>query len=650
MRGSSVRRNLAVLASFLLVAIVANWPLPLHLRTHVTGPPGGDTGVYIWNLWVFRHELLSGHSPFTTDTILPLTGRVDLSLHNHTVFADLLSLPLQTSLGVVETFNIVYLINVALCGWGLFVLARKVSGGVAEAWLAALFFACCPFLVARGAAHFSLAAAAPLPFFLFWLITAWETRRARDAAFTGVMMAWAAYSDPYYAVYCALFVVAWFVHAIATVHVTGWTRPTMVRRVIDGLIVAVAAAVATVGITGGRQVSIGPLAISVKSFYTPVLGLSVLIVLRIFLTWRPRVTLVAIPAWRSLTTVHVVMAATAAVLMAPELYAVAVRVSDGRMVHAPVLWRSSAPGLDVVEYLVPNPNHPLAPASLVSWISRQPGRYEENVAALSFIGLAVLVVAARVARWRPARFWLMLTLGFLSLSLGPFIQVAGVHTYIPTPWTFLRYVPLISEARMPPRFAVIVALGFAMLLASALRALSTHKGAQGRALLAGVGLAMSVELLAAPRPLFSAAVPKVYQRIAADPRPVRVLEVPFGVRDGLSSLGDFSAASQLYQTVHGKPLLGGYLSRVDDASKAAIEREPALRVLLTISERHAPSEAELDEARGSAEGLVDRAQIGYIVIDSGRVSPDARAFIVDAFHATPLEADGPVELFATRLR
>ena len=81
---------------------------------------------------------------------------------------------------------------------------------------------------------------------------------------------------------------------------------------------------------------------------------------------------------------------------------------------------------------------------------------------------------------------------------------------------------------VPSIFAVIVALGFAVLLASALRALSTHKGARRRRLLAGVGLAMSVELLAAPRPLFSAAVPKVYQRIAANIARVSIVEREIG--------------------------------------------------------------------------------------------------------------------------
>ena len=196
MRSGLSRLQAWVVASYLVVAVAQAWPLALHLSTHLTGPPGGDTGVYVWNIWVFRHEVENGHLPLSTDAILPLAGRRDLSLHNYTVFADVLAFPLLSLFNVITAFNLVYIVNAALAGWGMFLLARRVTGRTAEAWIAGFLFACSPFLVARSTAHFSLAAAAPLPFFLYWLDRAWESLRLRDAALVGLMAAWAAYSDP----------------------------------------------------------------------------------------------------------------------------------------------------------------------------------------------------------------------------------------------------------------------------------------------------------------------------------------------------------------------------------------------------------------------------------------------------------------------
>src|SRR5262245_12474295 len=91
--------RLAVLFGYIAVVCVFTWPLPIRLGSHLTGNPGGDTGVYVWNQWVFRHEAVLRHNPFTTDQILSLTQRTDLSQHNYTAFLDLLALPLLPIVG-----------------------------------------------------------------------------------------------------------------------------------------------------------------------------------------------------------------------------------------------------------------------------------------------------------------------------------------------------------------------------------------------------------------------------------------------------------------------------------------------------------------------------------------------------------------------
>ena len=48
--------RIAVVVGYVFVAIAFTWPLPLHMATALTGDPGGDMGVYVWNQWVFQHE------------------------------------------------------------------------------------------------------------------------------------------------------------------------------------------------------------------------------------------------------------------------------------------------------------------------------------------------------------------------------------------------------------------------------------------------------------------------------------------------------------------------------------------------------------------------------------------------------------------
>ena len=197
--------HLAVLAGYVATALVFSWPLALHLSTHLTGPPDGDTGVYVWNQWVFQHEILVHRRlPFFTDAIFSMTQDANLSLHNYTAFQNLLALPLSGWLGVVATFNVVFLLMSVLTAYATFLLARHVTGRPAESWLAGLLFAWSPLLVTRGMGHFSLVAAAPLAIFLLVLMKADGQERFRDAAALGAVVAWAATTDVYYGVYCLL--------------------------------------------------------------------------------------------------------------------------------------------------------------------------------------------------------------------------------------------------------------------------------------------------------------------------------------------------------------------------------------------------------------------------------------------------------------
>ncbi|HYN08325.1 MAG TPA: hypothetical protein VES67_13155 [Vicinamibacterales bacterium] len=650
MPASPWRQGACAFAAFVLVAVLQSWPLPVRLVTHLTGPPAGDTGVYVWNTWVFRHELVEGRgSPFYTDRIFSLDSRADLSLHNYTVFADVLSLPLQPVLGVVGAFNVIYLLNVALAGFGMFLLAKRLTGRAAESWIAGFAFACSAFLVARSTAHFSLVAAAPLPFFVYWFDRAWETQRRRDAVATGATLGWAAFCDPYYAVYCLMLGIALAAGRLVAVKPGDVAAPARsrghVRVVLDVMIVALACLIGGLHFAGRGSVRIASISISMRTLYTPMLILTILVVARVLLTIRARLAWQPVPATAPFIRAAVAALLVAGLLLSPTLYAVSVRVAQGRMVSAPVMWRSSAPGVDLVSFFLPNPNHVLAPAAMTGWLAAKPGRFEEQIASLSLVGLGLIVLAWRRAGWRPSRFWMTVTIGFGLLALGPFIQIAGVNSYIPTPWTLLRYVPLLGAARMPSRFAVVALLGFCVLLAFALAALTSRHPRRRGLILWAAGFALAFEILPVPRTLYSAAIPSIYRTIAADSRPIRVLELPFGIRDGLSSFGDFSAASQFYQTAHGKRLVGGYLSRISQHRVVSLRRRPVLNALIVLSEKRELSDRSANHARRSAGEFLEQSRLGYVVIDTSRTTPQLRDFAITLLNLRKIETDGAFELY-----
>ena len=639
--------RVGVVLGYVLVAVAFAWPLPLHLDTAFTGDPGGDTGVYVWNQWVFQDEtLVHHHSPLSTDKIFALSQRADLTQHNYTAFLDLLALPLIPWLGVVTTFNVVYLFVTALTAIATYALVRHVTpADRAQAWLAGVVFAWSPILVARSTGHFSLVAAAPLPAFLLFLMRADRSRQLRCAALAGLCMAWAAFCDVYYAIYCLMIAAGYLVSRVVRVTRADSPAPAPWRWTLDLLILVVSGLVTGLLLGRGGRFDVFGVSMSVRGLYTPVLVLTVLIVARLILALRPHLALSTPTLSSAAARAMVVGVLACAGPLSPVLYGLGQRVLDGRFVNPPIFWRSSPRGVDLSALFEPNPNNPL-----VRRIHDAQGiegtSFVDYTSALSLVSLAVVVVAIWRAGYRPRTGWIWMTVGFALLSLGPFIHVGGVNTHIPGPWSLLRYVPLVGAARSPARFAVVAALGVAVLLAGALAALTRRYPHRRHALTFTIGAALILELFPAPRTLYSADIPSFYGTIASDPRPIRILELPAGVRDGASSAGNFSARSQYYQTLHGKALIGGYLSRVSKRRVDEIRKgHPVYAGLITLSEGGTLA-PELDrDLRDKAPQFLQRARIGYVVINHASASQSLIAFAREAFGLEEMARDGPTVLY-----
>ena len=62
-------------------------------------------------------------------------------------------------------------------------------------------------------------------------------------------------------------------------------------------------------------------------------------------------------------------AIVAAAMLSPVLYAVGVRIAEGRWDSEPIFWRSSPHGVDLAAFVLPNPNHWLAPLAIRDWLT-----------------------------------------------------------------------------------------------------------------------------------------------------------------------------------------------------------------------------------------------------------------------------------------
>jgi hypothetical protein len=143
-------------------------------------------------------------------------------------------------------------------------------------------------------------------------------------------------------------------------------------------------------------------------------------------------------------------------------------------------------------------------------------------------------------------------------------------------------------------------------------------------------------------------VPEVYGLVAtrANRDEVgRLLELPTGVRDGTSSLGDFSALSSYFQTSHRRPMVGGYLSRVSSWRKAEKRRMPMFGALMTLSEGGALAPAEALRARNARDAFLARSCARFVLIDRHRASAALHDFAVSSLRLTPVRLDPDYALY-----
>ncbi len=245
-----------------------------------------------------------------------------------------------------------------------------------------------------------------------------------------------------------------------------------------------------------------------------------------------------------------------AIVATPLLLATARELRDTAGDRPAVLGAASF-SADLLSFFVPSP--------LQTWW----GAWAERVGGLAqapvvergvFLGVLPLLLAA-CGLWlarRRAAFWAVFAGFCFLLALGPVLQIAG-HPFgnVPLPYRLLQLLPGVNVSRVPARFALLVTLALAILAGLGLVGLRARfprldRGAFRFVVTPLLVAALLAEHLAIPYPLTATEESPFYRQLAASAEPGTILELPFSLTRSTSLFG---------QTIHGRPIVGGYLSR-----------------------------------------------------------------------------------------
>lgn len=292
---------------------------------------------------------------------------------------------------------------------------------------------------------------------------------------------------------------------------------------------------------------------------------------------------------------------------------------------------------DLLAFIVPSRFNPL----FATYVTGQAKNFRMNYkwpAYLGIVPLALCVVAAAGKRQRRlAWLWLVAGLLFLLLSLGPVLRFDGeVYDNIPLPASWLTWFSPLRAVR-PDYFVLCLALPLAVCaglgLDRLLDLLDKKPRAKGMLAVLVCGLLL-IEYWNGPFQGVPAAVSPFYARLAQEPAPSAVIDLPMGREE-----------SKMYlylQTIHQQPLVEGLSGRTPTEAYDYIRANP----LLTRLRFQAPPDCQDIPVRMYTQALNQLAldHFKYVIVhhEGGN---DADQF-VDYLTTDPVYADDSITVYA----
>ncbi|MCS7221878.1 MAG: interleukin-like EMT inducer domain-containing protein [Anaerolineae bacterium] len=582
------RAHALVVALFVVLAFGLSYPLPLRFTTHTPGTAtwAFDESTFLWNIWYFKHALLNlGTSPLHSELIWYPLG-IDLILHTYNFFNALLAFPLQLAWGLVPASNSTLIFATALSGYGAYLLARQLlrdwhllpSGSVGHLppLLAGLIYAFgSNRAVYLALGHYDMVTTGCIPLYALYLVRSLRAsgpmRRSdwHNATMAGLFFALAALAEMIFAVFLALLTLIFAITALQFSSASHWPFVLRLTSVLKRL--AVIALVAA-------------------------------------LLWGP----VFIPIVREFISGDYAL----------EGWGEGLKLST-----------------DLLGFITPTALHPIWGENwqrALRAVEEGTARFSDvNTVFIGWVTLALALIGALVSGWR-GRPWRWTALLFGLFCLGPLLQINGRYEFsldrllgergvtFPMPFALLHYIPFVKANRAPNRNSVVLMLGIAVLAALAVAWITTARRQNallargmrriGNLLSVVLAVAILFEHAAIPMPLTDARVPAIYRQIAAEPDEFAILQLPLGWRNSFGVFGSEWTQVQFYQTVHGKPMLGGNISRAPSFKMEYFRRLPLFQAIAEV-EFGQPVSPEVDAAaRAQAAELMYLYDVRYLVI------------------------------------
>jgi len=221
---------------------------------------------------------------------------------------------------------------------------------------------------------------------------------------------------------------------------------------------------------------------------------------------------------------------------------------------------------DFLGFFIPSLFHPVFKGLVTPIYQNFTGNIAEYTTFIGYTVIFLSIISVLKVKTKETQFWSLSAMISFILCLGPILHIKGVLNIpcegymvsIPLPYLFLMRIPIISIARVPSRWDVLVMLSLAVLAGYGLSYVFKrfdgkffNKISKKHVLAVIFSCLILFEFLAIPYPMSSAKVPEFYEQIANEHGDYAIFNVP----------NRPYSTYLYYQTVHEKKIVNGYVSR-----------------------------------------------------------------------------------------
>ena len=207
---SQVGEAVAVVGLYILLALIFTYPLILNYSDYIVGHMESDVWKHLWGLWWIRRRLIQ-------DCVLPLhTFLLNYPYGGALYFIDslngVLSVPLQSCLSIVQTFNTMVIFNLVLAASGTYVLAKGLTGNKAASFVAGAIYAFSAYMGSSIASGITESInIGYLPFFCHYFMRQFKTRSYKDALLAALFFSLNTLGSWYFGTFAVLFAVFYYI-------------------------------------------------------------------------------------------------------------------------------------------------------------------------------------------------------------------------------------------------------------------------------------------------------------------------------------------------------------------------------------------------------------------------------------------------------